>query len=212
MRWNGVKGTLVLTVLVATSAGCGAGRVERTSAGDVTVGPQPTLETVVGAWSSASRTAANQMIAKYGPPDEHTASMLVWHDRGPFRHTIVHRDGVDHAFPRAHVDIIEQVIAYRVPPEMTDELAAFNGSLTVDRTRGELSVRSEQEAMNILALNLADEIVGTRSTVTDARITYALQSEALAAGRSGPLTERLAFRTAGTDSRDPDTPLSPPRR
>ena len=208
MRLNGVRGTLALAAALVATAGCGAGRVERTSAGDVTIAPQPTLETVVGAWSPASRTAANQMIAKYGPPDEHTASMLVWHDRGPFRHTIVHRDGVDHAFPRAHVDIVEQVVAYRVPPEMADELAAFNGSLTIDRTRGELSVRSESEAMNILALNLADEIVGTRSTVTDARITYALQSEALAAGRSAPLAERLAFRISG-DTRDPDTPLSP---
>ena len=205
------RGGLVAGMLV-TVMGCGAGRVERTAAGDITLTPALTVESVIAAWPSTSRTAATQTIARYGAPDEHTASMLVWHDRGPFRHTIVHREEVPHAFPRMHQDVIEQVVAYRVPPEMVDELTAFNGSLKVDRTRGELSARCDQEAMNVLALNLADEILTTRATVSDARVAYALQAEAHAAGRSAPLAQRLLFRTASTDTRDPDAPLSPPGR
>ena len=197
---------------MGTVVGCGAGRVERTAAGEVSLTPALTVETVIAAWPSAARTVATQTITKYGAPDEHTASMLIWHNRGPFRHTIVHRDEVPHAFPRMHQDVIEQVIAYRVPPEMVDELSAFNGSLKVDRTKGEISARCDQEAMNVLAFNLADEILTTRATVTDARIAYALQAEAHAAGRSAPLTERLRFRTPSTDTRDPDVPLSPPGR
>jgi hypothetical protein len=200
----------VAAAALSVTAGC-AGRTERTAAGDVALGAQPTLATVIAAWPASSRTAADRMIAKYGAPDEQTASMLVWHDRGPFRHTIVHRDEVPHAFPKQHLDVLEQVIAYRVPPEMADELAAFNGSLKFDRTKGELSARCDQEAMNILALNLADEVLTRRATVTDARITFALQAEAHAAGRPATLTERLDFKV-GTDTRDADTPLSPPTR
>ena len=191
-------------------AGCGAGRVERTAAGDIALSPVPTVETVIAAWPASARSAATQTIARHGAPDEHTASMLVWHDRGPFLHTIVHRDGVPHAFPRMHEDVVEHVIAYRVPPELADELTAFNGSLKVDRTRGELSARCDQEAMNVLAFNLADELLTTRATVTDARVAYALQSEAHAAGRYAPLTERLQFKVRGSDTKDPDSPLSPP--
>ena len=198
--------------MAGIAAGCGVGRVERTAAGDVTLTPALTVESVIAAWPSTSRTAATQTIGKYGAPDEHTATMLIWHDRGPFRHTIVHRDEVPHAFPKMHQDVIEQVVAYRVPPEMVDELTAFNGSLKVDRTKGELSARCDQEAMNVLALNLADEILTTRATVSDARVAYALQAEAHAAGRSAPLAERLHFRAPGTDTRDPDAPLSPPGR
>ena len=204
--------TALALVMAGTVVGCGAGRVERTAAGEVSLTPALTVETVIAAWPSTARTAATSAITRYGAPDEHTASMLIWHNRGPFRHTIVHRDEVPHAFPRMHQDVIEQVIAYRVPPEMVDELSAFNGSLTVDRTKGELSARCDQEAMNILAFNLADEILTTRATVSDARVTYALQAEAHAAGRSAPLAERLQFRVPSIDTRDPDAPLSPPGR
>ena len=202
----------VATGLIGVLGGCGGARVERTAAGDIALSPAPTVESLIAAWPATSRTAATQTIARYGAPDEHTASMLVWHDRGPFRHTIVHREAVPHAFPRMHDDVLEQVIAYRVPSELADELTAFNGSLKIDRTKGELSARCDQEAMNILALNLADELLTTRSTVTDARIAYALQAEAHAAGRPASLTERLRFKVATSDTKDPDAPLSPPRR
>ena len=212
MSWRGIARTAGIIGALGLVAACGAGRVEQTAAGDIALAAQPTLETVIAAWPSASRGVATQTIAKLGAPDEQTASMLVWHNRGPFRHTIVYREEVPHAFPRQHSDVIEHVIAYRVPPEMADELMTFSGSLKFDRTKGEMSARCDQEAMNVLALNLADEIITRRSTVTDARIAYALESEALAAGRSAPLTERLRFRISDGDTRDPDTPLSPPRR
>ena len=202
----------VAALMTGVLGGCGGARVEQTSAGDIALSPAPTVESLIAAWPATSRTAATQTIERYGPPDEHTASMLVWHDRGPFRHTIVHREAVPHAFPRMHDDVLEQVIAYRVPPELADELMSFNGSLRIDRTKGELSARCDQEAMNILAFNLADELLTTRATVTDARIAYALQAEAHAAGRPAPLAERLQFKVPASDTKDPDTPLSPPGR
>ena len=44
------------------------------------------------------------------------------------------------------------------PPEVLD-LARFDGSVIVERTRGEIGARCDKEEMNYLALNLAHDIV-----------------------------------------------------
>ena len=100
---------------------------------------------------------------------------------------------------------MEQVISYRVPPEMFDELAAFDGSVIVERTKGELSARCDQEAANFLALNLAHEIVTGKRGVEDARREYAAQIKAMMEKRPAPLTERLMF-TPQMNAADPDRP------
>lgn len=70
MRCRTLSTAVTLCTAVGALAACGAGRVERTSAGDVALTPRPMLETVVGAWPSGSKLAANPVIAKYGAPDE----------------------------------------------------------------------------------------------------------------------------------------------
>ena len=40
---------------------------------------------------------------------------------------------------------------------MFDELAAFDGAVIVERTKGEMSARCDREAANVLALNLVSE-------------------------------------------------------
>jgi hypothetical protein len=42
----------------------------------------------------------------------------------------------DHAFPAPHIDSVESVIDYRVPPEQFSALAAFDGSVIAERTAG----------------------------------------------------------------------------
>jgi hypothetical protein len=41
---------------------------------------------------------ATAMIAKYGAPNEITEPMLIWHDNGVWKRTIVHREEVAHDF------------------------------------------------------------------------------------------------------------------
>lgn len=156
-------------------------------------------------WSQASRMAAEEMQRKYGAPDEVTPTMLVWHDNGPWKRTVISRDETPHSFPAPHPDVMEQVIAYRVPPEMFDELARYDGSVIVERTKGEMSARCDKEGANFLALNLAHEIATGRRTVEGARRMYAEQIMAMKAGRPAPYTERLMFQPPA-DGRDPDTP------
>jgi hypothetical protein len=147
------------------------------------------------------------MMETYGEPAAVTATMAMWGPTGPWKRTIVYATEVPHEFPAHHTDVMEQFVNYRVPPEMADELAAYDGSVVFQRTNGEISARCDLEAANFLALNLADEIVRGRRTVAEARAEYGRQITAFKAGQSAPLAERLAFTPLASGTPDPDRPL-----
>jgi hypothetical protein len=51
--------------------------------------------------------------AKYGVPDEATASMMVWHNNGVFKRTVASRTSITHKFPVMHPDSMEQFVDYK---------------------------------------------------------------------------------------------------
>jgi hypothetical protein len=167
----------------------------------------------VGPWQEATRdwpapsiSALHEMVDKYGAPDEVTPSHLVWNARGPWKKSIVSRDPVKHAWPSPHDDVLEQVVAYRVPPDKADDLAAFDGSVMFERTKGELSARCGGEAANFLALNLAKEIIGGTRNVEDARRVYEDEMKAFKAGdKSRAYLSSLMFAPLD-NAADPDRP------
>ncbi len=108
----------------------------------------------------------------------------------------------------AHPDVMEQGINYRVPIGMFDVLAAYDGSVTADRTQGHLAARCDKEGANFLALNLANDIVTKRKSVASARAYY---GRAIAAfmkmGRMDPYMQRLQFTPPRGQTGDPDMAL-----
>ena len=150
-------------------------------------------ESVITAWPEKPRTIAHAMIDKYGTPDTFSDRMLVWHDNGAWKRTIVYRDEVEHLFPVKHTDFLEQTVAYKVPVDKVGDLAKFDGSVIVDRTRGELSARCDKEENNRLALNLADEIARGKRTVTEARDFFTKTVETKMAGKSSDYMDSLSF-------------------
>ena len=118
------------------------------------------------------RLAALQMMAKYGLPQEATADKFVWHDAGPFKRINVTKAEHHHDFPLPHMDYLEHTIDYRVPAEKAAALSAYDGSLTFDRTRGEMSARCDLEGHNILTLNLAHDIVTGKKDTEEARQAF----------------------------------------
>ncbi len=56
---------------------------------------------------------------------------------------------------------------------MSSKLAQFDGSVVVERTRGELAARCADERANNLALNLAHEIIIARKSCEEARRFHA---------------------------------------
>jgi hypothetical protein len=165
------------------------------------------IDEILKAWPNVAKTAALTMIQKYGPPDEACSGRLVWHNNGPWRRTVVYAEEVEHNFPTPHHDVLEQYIPYRVPVGKFDQLAAFDGSVLVDRTKGEISARCEGEGGNLLALNLANDIVHGRKDVATARKEYGEAMKAKQRGNPPEIMQRLMFEVGKCETGEPDVTI-----
>jgi len=163
------------------------------------------MQSMMSSWPESARMAVADMMRKYGPPQEVTATMVKWHNNGSWKYTMISKNETMHRFPGPHPDVMEQGINYRVPVSMFDDLAAYDGSVTVDRTQGHMAARCDKEGANFLALNLANDIVTRRKTVVAARAYY---GRAVAAfkktGRMDPYMQRLQFTPPNGQTADPD--------
>ena len=185
-----------------------AGRLASAAAQDAspTAMDMQTVDQILADWPDVSSEVAQTVMEKYGPPQEATASFLVWHNNGPWKRTILNRDAVPHDFPMPHPDLLEQFIDYQVPPDKFDELAQYDGSVIVERTKGEISARCDKEEMNLLAINLANDIVEGKRNVEEARQFYAKTAMAFKEGQSDPYVEGFVFEAPDGETADPDMP------
>ena len=65
--------------------------------------PNLGVTNIITGWPDDAKEIAQNIIRKYGEPDEATPSMLVWYNNGPWKRTIVYRDtvpGIIFPFPR----------------------------------------------------------------------------------------------------------------
>jgi hypothetical protein len=138
------------------------------------------------------------------PLTEATKSLLIWRDNGPWKRTIVYREEVDHDFPMPHKDVLEQVINYEVPPDKFDELAHYDGSVIVERTKGEISARCDKEGANFLALNLANDIVRGNKSVEEARQAYGEAIKQMMDGNPPEAMQKLTFEVPQSNVGDTD--------
>ncbi len=166
---------------------------------------QAAVADLIKDWPQESKAAAEAMLRKYGVPQEATATHLRWQDNRPWTRTVVHKATVEHDFPAKHMDVLEQVVPYRVPLNFFEALATFNGSVVADRTRGELTAHCDSEATNILALNLAHDIVRGHKTVAQAREAMGAGLREIGAGRVPDDARELRLGPPQGDLRDPDT-------
>lgn len=165
-------------------------------------------EQVIEEWPATSNKVAGKMIEQYGEPDGVTDSMLIWNDNDPWIRTIVHKEEIDHKFPIAHKDVLEQFIYYEVPADKFSDLAHYDGSVVAFRTNGELSARCDKEGANFLALNLAKDIIDGDRTVDEARAFYAQTIQKVMQGEQPEYVRGLQFeaQTAMTAAY-PDEPF-----
>lgn len=151
------------------------------------------VEKVIQNWKKKPQEVARDIMRKYGPPQEVTEQRLVWHNNGPWKRTELENVEIDHKFPLPHKDMLLQVVDYNVPADKFDELAAYDGSVIAERTRGELGARCDKEAANLLAVNLAHEIITGKRSMEEAKKEYGEQIVAFALGKPAPLTKGLSF-------------------
>ena len=166
---------------------------------------QAMVDEIVNGWPDVPKEVANTVMQGYGPPHEATPSRLIWFNNSPWKRTIVYRDVIMHNFPVPHPDLLEQTIDYEVPEDKFDDLAEYDGSVIVERTKGEMSARCDKEGANFLALNLAHEIITDQRDVGDARDEYArAMSEFMANGTMDPYMQGFEFDLPTGQTADPD--------
>jgi hypothetical protein len=145
------------------------------------------------------------LIEEYGEPEEAAESLLIWRDTDDgWKRTELTNEPTPHNFPSKHNDYLEQFIDYRVPPEMFSQLARYDGSVVVDRTRGEISARCGGTSMNFVAINLANDIVTGQRSVEEAREEYGRLYSAYKNDEHPPYTKAFQFHLPTGETADPD--------
>ncbi|MDK8193184.1 hypothetical protein QP794_24150 [Paenibacillus sp. UMB7766-LJ446] len=131
------------------------------------------VERILAHWIGEPKEGAYKTIRKYGLPNVATLSELKWYNNRAWKRILVFREPVQHNFPTPHVDFMEQIVDNRVPVDMFDEIAKFDGSAYLDRTQGKATAKCHTEEMNFLTLNLLHDIVTGKRDVKNARMFYA---------------------------------------
>ena len=162
------------------------------------------MDTMLASWPETATKAARSAMETYGMPDEATPTMLVWHDSGPWKRTIVYKEEIQHDFPMPHKDVWEQSINYDVPVAMFDDLAMYDGSVIVERTKGEMSARCDKEGANFLAINLAHDIITGKRTVEEARSMYGATMKSVMQGEMPEYVRGFTFTPTARNITNPD--------
>jgi hypothetical protein len=160
---------------------------------------------IIEQWAEGPRGAAQDLIARHGSPDEYTGRRLIWHDRGDWwSRTEILNEEVPHNFPEEHQGFLYQTVDYGVPTEKASDLLDLWGSLIIDRVKGEITSRADREETNLLAINLAHQVVQDETTAEAARDVLA---QARLEGQHPELWQRLLFdpETLAPDPGDPGT-------
>lgn len=151
-------------------------------------------EAIVGNWPPRSRALARLLLLKYGRPEIYDGDLLLWDEDGPWEEIEI-RPTAPAGVPGGNPgEVLKQTIFYEVPAGKLDALQRFDPRLEYDPETGLLTSFAENERLNDLALNLADEIVAGKRTPDDARSFYLRTARLAESGKSSPYMEGLLFR------------------
>jgi hypothetical protein len=87
-----------------------------------------------------------------------------------------------------------------VPPEKFSDVAKYDGSVIVERTKGEMSALCDMEELNMLAINLANDVVTGKKSVSDARDFYAKTAMVFKQGKMDPYVPKLQFQPESNET------------
>jgi hypothetical protein len=191
MAAAGLAGLLILTAVGMSDGGRALAQGDYPA--EIGANPFRTADLIIQDWPEPSRLLAKAVMEKYGPPDEVADKGILWRDNGPWKRTVVYRSPPDGSPLSSGADVLQQAVGYRVPLAKFGELARFDPRVVADRTRDELSARSDSERLNFLALNLADEIIAGWKDAAEARRAYDGICSLERAGKSSSYAEGLRF-------------------
>jgi hypothetical protein len=155
-------------------------------------------------WPVELQVLAAHLVTRYGEPQEVTPRSVSWYDNGAWKRTVLYKDGDMHRFPLPHRDVLWQTINYKVPLNKVVALMSYDGSILVDRTRGELTVHCDSEEANTLIFNIANDIVTGADTVEQAMAFHAQVVEGMRIHEPVEYPQKLRFKTAKTNAATAD--------
>lgn len=103
-----------------------------------------------------------------------------------------------------HVDVMEQFISHKIPLDKYDDIAKFDGSVIMERTKGEVSARCNSEAANFVAINLMHQIATGKMTVDEAKKEYAEAMSAHIMNKPSKYAEGIVFELPKKSTNDLD--------
>jgi hypothetical protein len=139
--------------------------------------------------------AAQNMIERYGLPDEVRPNAVTWFDAGPWKRIEV-RNVRPPLVDTEDLGIIEETIAYPLAPSQAASVLLVDSSLAYNAREQQLSASADREELNYLRLNLADEVANGRATPEQARATFARVVDLEQSGKSSPYMRGLLFTVA----------------
>lgn len=149
---------------------------------------------VLDLWEGQPLAEAQEIIQKYGYPQEALPDRLIWYDNGPWKRTVIYCNPVLTGFPEQHEVFLEQTIEYTIPANLSSDVSAFASNVYPDWVSGEVSVVCDKEAINFLSLNLLDDVVTRKRGIQDARMYYAKHAYLYSKQNiSSPYTASLLF-------------------
>jgi hypothetical protein len=143
------------------------------------------LEAATRTWFDSPRVLSQVLLDRYGPPNVIAPQAATWYERQPWKRITVHGDSPD--------KYLENTVGYLAKPAAVAALREFGQDIRLDLVQEEISARSNAEALNYLALNLADDVASGKRSPKQARSFYLRTIKLAASGKSSPYMERLLF-------------------
>lgn len=168
---------------------------------------QSTVEEIISDWPLLSKEVTKTMMGFYGEPNIANEVEVIWYYKGPWKRTVVYKDGYPHDFPEPHTDMLEQTINYHVPADKIGELAHLEGSLFVDRTKGEVSVHCDNEGANTISMNVMNDIIQGKFNAEEGRQKVKEQITKFLKNEPAPYAEAFQFDLAEKEQLDTDSPV-----
>ncbi|MFA7614258.1 MAG: hypothetical protein WCY48_08475 [Candidatus Caldatribacteriota bacterium] len=152
-----------------------------------------TASKLAAGWPQSSIVAAKELITKYGNPTETTSDQLIWRNFAPFKEIIVHKNLYSSYFPLLHQNPVEHVIDYKASPDRISNVWNYNGSVVLNRTKGEMSAFGPNEEMNVLSMNLTHKIMTGEIDEDRAKVIHGQETLDFLNGEKTSLTQSLIF-------------------
>ncbi len=85
------------------------------------------------------------------------------------------------------------MVDYKVPTDRVDNVLQYNEAIIIDKNKGQMSSFAESEAMNILALNLAKDVIDGKLSAESARVKFGKETLDYMNGNRTAYTSVLSF-------------------